>query len=74
MGGSGIGKSVPSVTSAPAPVEIPPTPAEDEGSRELLEAARQREEERRRKQARATVATGAQGDLGTANVGKSTLG
>jgi len=69
-----MGKSVPSSTVAPTVVQTPATPAEDEGARQLLEAARRREEERRRKQAQATVATGAQGDLGTVNVGKSTLG
>lgn len=71
IGGGGGGKGA--VQTLPAPVPLPEEPGSGEDATRIQEA-RRREAERLRRLAGATVATAEGGVLGSAQVGRKTLG
>lgn len=74
MGGSsGMGGGKTSAPTPPPPAPVVPEPGHAEDMKRIQEAKR-REAERLKRQAGANVATGTGGSLGTARVGRKTLG
>lgn len=70
-GGGGGGKSAP---KAPAPQPAPAKAGDDGEKQRRIQAAKRREAERLKRQAGITAATGEDGVLGAARVGRNTLG